>query len=161
MSVKSIFLRVPLGEALTCSFRLTDTEETAREAELRRDLSLCKCSGATVTTPSSPHPAQCTQGTASGFFSLLQAALIFHTTGNWTLSSVIELLGARSLSLYWKMKAVAVFIGRNTEFCCGPPAPANLLLKCKTAQKSIVSQNNESKMINRKKYVCVSENRPL
>lgn len=102
MSVSSIFSCPTLGAALPCCPRgQAQTDRRSGDRQRGRPgeepvamLMWQRLSGATVTLP--PRPAQRAQGTASGFFSLPQAAFIFHTSGNWTLSSVIEFLGCRA-----------------------------------------------------------------
>lgn len=82
---------VPVGGC-----RLTDTEETERHTR-RGTCRYANAAAAIRHHIDTTLPTQLsTQGTASGFFSLPQPAFIFHTTGNWTLSSVIGFLGCRA-----------------------------------------------------------------
>ena len=75
-------------------------------------------SDATVTLP--PRPAQCAQGRARRFLSLPQAAFIFHTTGNWTLSSVTESLGCTAYLCMGNWLLWFSVLSRITVICDGP-----------------------------------------
>lgn len=78
--------------------------------------------GAAVTLPSPP--GSVLSGDSSGFFSLPQAAFIFHTGGNWTLSSVIEFLGRGTISV-WEIECSAFCY--EQDYSGGPVSPTVIL----------------------------------
>lgn len=72
-------------------------------------------SSSTVTPPGSG-------GQPEDFSHFHRQPSIFHTTGNWTLSSVIGLCGPRSPSLCGKSNAVLSVMSRITVVCDAEPA---------------------------------------
>lgn len=105
MSVSSISAYPTLGWTLTCHPR--GQTQTDRQTERQSSGTCCYAHAAVAIQTPQWHPPcllHSAQGTASRFLSLPQAAFIFHTTGNWTLSSVTKSRGCTaSLSQYRKL----------------------------------------------------------
>lgn len=93
--VSNLGLSVNLQSQWADADRQTESRQTERQTQ-RGACRYANAAAAFRRQSDIPVRLSMLRGTASRFFSLPQAAFIFHTTGNWTLSSVIEFLGCKA-----------------------------------------------------------------